>query len=332
MPFEISWGFPNPDFLYHSGFIDGAHAYRIYGNKRGNFWSTLQVMQGMWGDEAQGTLANVDFDEIPSTPNGDFEIFLGPELPEKSDGKYWVKLDPKYHNIYMTLREVFYDWKRDQPMTVHIEALDRDADAPIDYDDRELAARIEKARKYVVSNVTYVLSHFKTSGVGDKPLERNKFIGVEDTVKMGGNPLACYGTLLYDIQPDEALIIESPPSSARYWGIQLGSVWSQTADYSYHKSSINGAQARFDADGQFRAVLAERDPGVPNWLDPVGAGTGFAGFRWYKGAGCVSPKITKVKLAEVRRFVPKDTPIITPEQRRDELEIRRVTSLRRYGQ
>lgn len=338
MPYELSWGYPNPDFLYHDGFIDGAHTYRIYGNKRRSYWSTLQILRGFWGDEVQGDLAFVDFDDMSTKPNGDFEIFLGPNPPVQSDGKYWVKLDPKLHNIFLLLREVFYDWNRDEPMDIHIETLDRDPGVSINFNESELAARIEKARKFTemnVKNIKFVLGLLKTGpNAGNETMIRNRFVNPARaaTSQWAGNPIACYGEMLYDIQPDEALILEMPVVRARFWGIQLGSVWTQSADGFYHRGSINGAQARLDADGRLRAVVALQDPGVANWLDPDGVRIGITILRWYKAEGCPMPTVTKVKLVDVRHHLPKDTPVVTAEQRRAELDARRVASLRRYGQ
>jgi hypothetical protein len=333
MPFELSWGAPNPDFLYHNGFIDGAHTYRIYGNKRGSFWATLQVLKGFWGDNISGNFTNVDFDDVPEAANGDFEIFLGPNPPAKPEGKYWVNLDPNIHNIYLLMRETFNDWRRDAPMDIHIEILDRDPIAPVDMTEQELAARIDRAAKLTLRTIDLIdegLAGFRASPSG--PFRWNEYVLPSHAHKWGGNPEACYGSILYKIQPDEALIIDTAPSTARYRGIQLSSIWSQTTEYSYHQSSLSGAQAKYDADGRLRAVLALTDPGVPNWLDPVGRNIGRVGFRWYRGKGCDTPKITKVKLAEIRRYLPKDTPAVTLEQRRAELETRRFDSLRRYGQ
>jgi hypothetical protein len=128
--------------------------------------------------------------------------------------------------------------------------------------------------------------------------------------------------MLYEIQPDEALILERPLVAARYWGIQLG-VWMQTTDYSQRQSSIIGAQARLDSDGWFRAVMALHDPGVPNWLDPAGVPIGVVLLRWYKVADCIVPTATRVKLAGVRRHLPGDTPVVAEQQRRAQLEARR---------
>jgi hypothetical protein len=330
MPFELSWGLPSPDFLYRQAYIDGAHNYRIYGNKKGNFWTTIQVFRALWGDgvaETQ-TLTNIDFDQVPSKPDGSFEIFLGPNPPQNPDGRYWVKLDPERHNITLLVREVFYDWTRTAQMDMHIEALDRADNAAIYVDESDLASRIDKGTNFISYNFDFTMRELNKWT--KRP--RNTFIKNETTLKDGGNPLACYIGMLYDISPDEALIIESPMVEARYWSIQLGTVWEQTIDYSYHQSSLNAAQAKLDADGRFRAVLALKDPGVPNWLDPAGVPLGVAVVRFYKSQYCIAPSVQKVKLADLRRYLPSDTPVVTPAQRVQELTTRRVASLRRYEQ
>jgi hypothetical protein len=197
----------------------------------------------------------------------------------------------------------------------------------------DLAARIDKAAKLTVGNLDLVDENVDSFRAGPKgPFQWNRYVLSPFAQKWGGNPTACYGSILYDIAPDEALIIDTAPSTARYRGIQLATIWGQTTEYSYHMSSISGAQAHYDSDGRLRAVLAMTDPGVPNWLDPVGSHIGTVGFRWYRGKGCDSPTVTKVKLADVRKYLPKDTPVVTPEQRRAELEVRRFDSLRRYNQ
>ena len=53
-----------------------------------------------------------------------------------------------------------------------------------------------------------------------------------------------------------------------------------TVDWMNHQSSLNGFQARRDADGKFRAVIARRDPHAPNWLDTGGRRRGFIVIRW----------------------------------------------------
>jgi hypothetical protein len=351
MPFELSWGLPNPDFLYHWTFIDGKHAYRIYGNRKGSRWSTLQVMRGFWGDQLEGNLANVDFDDLPQRADGSFEIFLGPNPPASPNGQYWVKTDSASDNTVLNLRETFVDWSGDVPMSVHIETLDPSLGASLNLSEAEVARRIDKMTAWLRYNVNFSVGylyrglggsgpgHFwgmtDTSNIpaevaNDRSL-RNRFSTYTGPSNHGGNPLACYPFAVYDIKQDEALVIEMPIAKARYWGFQLGDVWAQTTDYSYHQSSLNAAQSRIDNDGVFRAVLSLRDPGVPNWLDPAGTAIGTAQARWYKSDRCVIPTAKLVKFADVRRYLPEDTPVVTPEQRRATVAERTRASLRRFG-
>lgn len=143
--------------------------------------------------------------------------------------------------------------------------------------------------------------------------------------------LSTYISIVYDLEPEEALIIDLPPVEARYWSLQTGTLWSQTTDFTYHQSSINGAQAALDEDGHFRAVLSLHDPGVPNWIDPAGIPTGMCILRYYKFVEAPVPTVKKVALAEVRRYLPAATPMVTPEQRATMLIERRDAVYRRYG-
>ena len=70
------------------------------------------------------------------------------------------------------------------------------------------------------------------------------------------------------------------------------------------------------------------DPGVPNWLDPAGFYQGTVYGRWYDCDSCPTPTIRRVKASEVRAHLPPDTPIVTAEERAEELS-RRVRACQR---
>ncbi len=89
------------------------------------------------------------------------------------------------------------------------------------------------------------------------------------------------------------------------------------------QSSLNDTQAHIDSDGKFRAVISQRDPGVPNWLDKGDYPWGVIQMRWNRASDYPDPTIKKVLLAEVRDHLPADTPVVTPEQRRESLRARR---------
>ena len=106
--------------------------------------------------------------------------------------------------------------------------------------------------------------------------------------------------MIYDIAPGEALVVETEIPQARYWSIQMNDMWWQTTDYTHHQSSLNGHQARVDADGRVRMVISRDDPGVPNWIDPVIPGIGIAQWRWYLSDRHPLPSVTNMNVHDLR--------------------------------
>jgi hypothetical protein len=92
----------------------------------------------------------------------------------------------------------------------------------------------------------------------------------------------------------------------------------------YRQSSLNGHQARIDADGKFRAVLSHQDPGVYNWLDSGGNLYGMLIGRWYRCSSHPTPTVTKVKLADLCTHLPACVTFTTEEERACMLRERRI--------
>jgi hypothetical protein len=145
----------------------------------------------------------------------------------------------------------------------------------------------------------------------------------------GGAPDVFYGNDWYRLAADEALVFESELPDARYWQIQLCDAWFRSLDYATRQSSLNPAQARLDADGRLRVVIAHRDPGVPNWLDTAGHAEGMLQYRWAWTRTNPAPTLRSVRFADLARALPESTPRITPEERRRVLAARQRQVLRR---
>src|SRR3972149_5182952 len=119
---------------------------------------------------------------------------------------------------------------------------------------------------------------------------------------------------LFELNPDEALIYETEvPKQCRYWNIEIIDMLFSVIDYMNRQTSLNGYTARVDKDGKFRAVISATDPGVPNWLDTAGYAKGAMFGRWTECSSYPVPTIKKVKVAEVRQYLPADTPVVTSE-------------------
>jgi hypothetical protein len=137
----------------------------------------------------------------------------------------------------------------------------------------------------------------------------------------------------FELEPDEVLLITAPRSAAKYQGVQVGDPWLTTPDFVRHQVSLNQAQARADADGKIRYVLAASDPGVPNWLDTAGNREGYVFLRWQGlavplgDADAASAEL--VKLSELRAKLPPDTPLVDAAARAEQLAARRHVPARK---
>ena len=106
--------------------------------------------------------------------------------------------------------------------------------------------------------------------------------------------------------------------------MQLNDPLFNAIDFVGRQSSLNGHQACIDSDGKFRAVIAHRDPGVPNWLDTAGFNRGTAIGRWYGCSSHPMPTLERVPLARLREHLPADTPVVSAQQRSETLQARRI--------
>ena len=133
-------------------------------------------------------------------------------------------------------------------------------------------------------------------------------------------PVTTFGW--WDLQPDEGLIVELDDPNATFWAMQLTtSLWS-TLDYANRLTTYNLAQAVPDPDGNFRFVVAAKDPGVHNWLDTTGLQQGLIILRFCQAERPLPPRTELVNLSELDVRLPMTTRS-NPDQRREQINHRR---------
>ena len=121
------------------------------------------------------------------------------------------------------------------------------------------------------------------------------------------------------------------PVEARYWSLHIGNFWWESLDYASRHTSLNHHQAVLDADGVFRAVVAHRDPGVPNWLDTMGHTKGPLLFRWVVAEYGPEAKTKVVPFDQIRGRLPPGTATVGPEERAEIIRRRRRGVQRRFA-
>lgn len=323
-PFENSvfLAQPNPDAVYHFSAVSGSGVYRVQGN-RGTVpvagFATGKHMIGMANPPGPG-FNNYDLDMLEIAEDGSFEVIFSSERPRGHSGN-WLYLHPE--SCFLLLRQFSYDWGNERDVRVAIERLDHDRLKPtmsvatIDHQLRELFGGYTKRLSQLCQGII-------RNSRDSRPLHQMQLVTYSELGNGDDWPQAYY-ECVYDLQPDEALILETElPERHVYWNVQVvDALWNQV-ELVHRQSSLNGHQARLDGDGRFRAVLSVEDPGIANWLDSGGNLRGLLIGRWYRSSSHPTPTLTKVKFAELHRHLPADTPRITPAQRAEALRTRRI--------
>ena len=288
--------FPNPDYIYYVTPIDDDGIYKISG-----FRGTVRIvdchintgsMVSYGTGEFEPSLANYDLDTLNIDNDGSFEVILSPERPADYDGDWW---ELERTASFIIIRQMAYDWLNEEDARMAIERLDRPVSRP-----PRSGAEIEAALSNIpmwAENWTKTCLTWVQQIQDSAPLNKME---IKDFSASMADQRWAEGH--FHLDDDEALIIEIElPERHRYWGFQLTDEFCRTIPWMDRQTSLNGHQARLDADGKFRAVISAKDPGVPNWLDTAGYKKGLMYMRYKE---CSSPHGPKVRQSRVDKRRP----------------------------
>ncbi len=367
----------NADAIYFAMPIDGNQRYRIRGRAADHrHWRgqpraasgrlapqylIFECASGFTGDSgslaelAPGTRAMTDLLDVSKLavePDGSFEILLAPEKPADFTGNFLrtrvERQGRRYVGAYVSGRQLFYDWDREDPVDFTITREGADADAPPAYDPASAAAALRRTGEIARGQVHFwnefydilLETYGDRNGDGKSFMPRNAFNApnAASGATGGGMNTNIYAGGVYELGPDEALVVEShAPVEPMYAGFHLSNFWGESFDYANRITSLNGFQTERDADGRIRYVIAHRDPGVPNWLDTTGHPEGFMAPRW---AYFEKPpqehwptiRATRVRFEEIRGHLPAGTRTVSSAERREAIRIRQLHVQRRFSQ
>ena len=106
--------------------------------------------------------------------------------------------------------------------------------------------------------------------------------------------------MIWELQPDEALIVEMDDHDG-FWIFGMGGVFVDSMDFLYRAVSYTPARTKVDTDDVVRLVLAHDDPGVHNWLDTQGFSNGNLTYRNLMSQNVATFRTRLVKRAERSR-------------------------------
>ena len=84
----------------------------------------------------------------------------------------------------------------------------------------------------------------------------------------------------FQLDPDQALVLDIDPPTTRYWNITLENIWHECLEPRHRHSSVTNKGVHPGADGHVRIAISSRDFEVGHWLDTGGRQRGFVVLRW----------------------------------------------------
>lgn len=315
---SMNMGGPCPDYTYRTTEVDPQGTYRISGFRGSNrFVEIGQHSYELLGHEGPTSVAPLQhsLDDLTLGEGGAYSVILSPERPAGYDGDWWP-LQPT--TVRLLLRQCAVDWIKEVDARIAIERLDEGPPTST----AEIDRRIANLGKWAEGSVRFDidLARWYREHHGVNVLTRSKKIE-----SIGGMPNQVYYDGAYEIEDDEALVIETAlPRRCLYWSLLVADDRFSTIDWANRQSSLNEAQARIDSDGKVRVVISRQDPGVQNWLDKADNPWGIIQMRWKVPSDAPDPVVVKCKVADVRRHLPAETPAYTAEERAEAIRRRRV--------
>ena len=253
-------GLDNPDTLYFGTRVQAGREYLVTGTRGTTTDLSFQLLGGEYTD-----------DNVPDSETA----FDDRQLDIGANGDYEWRFTPAA-NAQLVIREVYNDWSA-QRGKVAIARADTAGTAPPPLTNDLIEKRFAVAGKQLVQRIKTWLQ-FPQWFYMNIPVNTM----VAPRLTPGGLATQYSSAGHFELTPDQALVITLPATDAPYLGFQLGSLWYVSLDYINHQTSLNGMQAQADPDGKIRIVVADRNPGVTNWVETLGHRKGFLQFRWQR--------------------------------------------------
>ncbi|MBJ76792.1 MAG: hypothetical protein CMJ98_07230 [Planctomycetes bacterium] len=309
------WGAPNADNVYYRAHVDPHFDYRLTGDLSGIDHVAISLSTGDMHMGAFETSRNVDVPELAPDREGRFSLAIS---SERARGP-WLAMEPD-HRI-LSVRIYLDDWEWDRAPELFLERVGAEGESPPEFTDVELARRITRAGDWIEANILFWNAWLN-----------QRLVFIPDNASLlaakvdGGSDDLFYGGIAYELEPDEALMIEGPMAEGQYWSFQRAALGSFDTNYTDHLTSLNRLQVRSHGEGRFVLVVSHRDPGVANWIDTEGQARGLIAHRWIGVRERPDLETRKIRFDELGDVLPSDVVRITSSERRKQIAVRQKQS------
>jgi hypothetical protein len=282
-------GGDNPQGLYLSGPVNGTDTFRLRGTRGSARW--VSIIVGQNGPPPFG--AALFLPDLEVAEDGTFEVLVSPD-PQPGN---WLPTTSASTGVLV--RQFFATPDAVEPMTLTLENLTHGDALPRPLALGTAIAGVRRATAMFGAMVPMMQGELLGKG-GHAVNSFATDIG-DPTSTSGGVPGGNAVTARWALAPDEALVVRvTPPKPCAYWDVQVGNGWYESFDYRHHFCGLTCEGAQLEPDGSVVLIVAERDPGVANWLETAGHGEGHIAIRWQLTEGNLPiPETTVVRVGEV---------------------------------
>ncbi len=292
----------NPDTNYYFCTIDAQYDYRVWGNKGTAPYVGLTLGTDIFRGTApkgMGTTNQGFLDQFEADEAGNFELILS--ATEKPGN--WMKIEP--HTKHVAFRETLPDRRNARSAELHLERIG--GEKPPELTPEVLAERLDAAANHLVWIFTAVAGSWSTS-----QKNMNVVVGAHGStvVKEAKRDASTHSaTDMYyqsghwKLEEGQAWVVKilPPPNDYAYFGFVITNPWLESHDYFRATTHLTNETGTKNPDGSMTIVVAQEDPGVPNWLDCGSRLEGFAILRWtLAGDQVPDPECQVVPLSQVK--------------------------------
>lgn len=285
---KLKIGADNPDNLYQQCVVRGDRTYRITGKRNSVPYFSIGSKANRYAiDGTMASTGEIEFADMTFGPDGSFEIIVSRE-PQPGN---WLPLADD--TTLLIVRQTFDDKKAQVPADIRVERISAGPAAPA----LLTPAQIEQQLMASAAWTRGTANTFATWSEWFKSQPNRIYEAPQEIFqKAGGDPNIWYGHIYFDLQPGEALVIESPVPECRMWNFQIDNWWMESLDHVHQKVWVNNSMVTYEPDGSVVVVCADADPGFGNWVDLAGHRSGTGLWRWINAAEPVVPTVRVVRL------------------------------------
>lgn len=308
------YGIENPDNVYRQATVAGDASYEIRGKitAPGPVELHFELRDAVPGttvlnNEAGKTIGALSSDQITVGADGSFVVTVD---SKPADGRRNHLPIPAETTSFLVVRDLLNDWSRENPVQLDITRVS----GPPIAAPKSVDQLAERSAEILSKMAPFWLSYFNQYLYAAAPA--NVFSPVR--ARPGGRGLSTNGW--FDLADDQALVATVDPVGAKSLGIQITDPWGVAYEYRDHTSSLNTTQSKPNPDGTYTFVISKNDPGVFNWLDPEGHGSGMLAVRWQAMTGTPTlesavREVKVVKADQLRQALSPATIFVNPGER-----------------